>query len=380
MLLYPNFTRCAELDTFTSHSLYNTNYVYFGGDHGFARGLIESYMCQLVGSSLSWNKYVDGCNLEAFNRGGPEQSNWQNHFSHWILKYYLVQFDLCIGSKEVVIPKANEDFDRWAWELFPRLLTSFVYLWTNHKSLIGPCNNQCTRCVVIDGHQKCRRRVCRAKEIEVHTSEFDSIKVGCCRTPIRGSHHCKEHTITQECTDSQKPGASERQRQTKKNGLRHEPRKRGSEQFGATNCRTLKEQSEKYINRCSRSFGVIAAVSNCKIVLTFSEIFRSETLREIIHVLCSTVRGLVSIALLNASIFLPFSLIASAGGFPNCAVYDDGCHLVEFLKNHLGRDLHTSTASQFLYNTKFSVDRVHFKNHVGKWCRRHMNPDDNRSK
>lgn len=71
---------------------------------------------------------------------------------------------------------------------------------------------------------------------------------------------------------------------------------------------------------------------------------------------------------------------ASNGAFPNCAVYDDGCHLVEFLRNHLGHDLRRTSASEFLANIKFSVDRVHFKNHVGKWCRRHMNPDDNRCK
>ncbi|CAF4718727.1 unnamed protein product, partial [Rotaria magnacalcarata] len=60
--------------------------------------------------------------------------------------------------------------------------------------------------------------------------------------------------------------------------------------FGATNCRTIKQRSESYIKRCSRSFGVLAGVTNCKIVITFSEIFRSETLREIISLLCSTIR------------------------------------------------------------------------------------------
>ncbi|CAF3306031.1 unnamed protein product [Rotaria socialis] len=128
--------------------------------------------------------------------------------------------------------------------------------------------------------------------------------------------------------------------------------------FGATNCRTIKQCSESYIKRCNRSFGILAGVTNCKIVITFSEIFRSETLREIISLLCSTIR-------------------ASNYNFPKCGVYDDGCHLVEFIRNHYGQDLKRTSASTSLYETKFSVDRTHFKGHVGRWCRANMNPYKN---
>lgn len=279
------------MDTYTSASMYNSDYIYFGGDYGFERALIESYMCQLVGSSLSWNKFVDGCDLEAYNRGDNGRSNWQKRFSHWILKFYMVQFDLCTGSKEVMIPKANTDFDQWAWLSFPRLLTSFVYLWTNHKSIVGPCDDNCSRCVIIDGHQKCRRRICRAKEVHVDTNEFDALRVGCCRTPNRGSHYCSEHQTIHASSVMRETAESKPRKNKHHSGVQYQWRKPRNNEFGATNCRTLKARSEKYINRCSRSFGVITAVTNCKVVLTFSEIFRSETLREIINLLCSTIRG-----------------------------------------------------------------------------------------
>lgn len=291
IIIYPNFTRQSDLDTFTSVSLYKSDYVYFGGDYGFQRKLIETYICQLVGSSLSSNKFIDGCILEAFNRGDDQRSNWQKHFSYWILKYYLVQFDFCIGSQEVIIPKASDHFDQWAWLSFPRLLTGFVYLWTNHKTIIGPCDDNCSRCVVIDGHQKCRRRVCRAKEVHVDTNEFDALKIGCWRTPIRKSYFCSEHQPNQPVTEKTGVQLPKPLKKNRQNSLKYPIKRKRTREFGATNCRTFKGRSEKYVNRCSRSFGIIAAVTNCKIVLTFSEIFRSETLREIINLLCSTVEG-----------------------------------------------------------------------------------------
>ena len=72
--------------------------------------------------------------------------------------------------------------------------------------------------------------------------------------------------------------------------------------------------------------------------------------------------------------------IASNGSFPKCGVYDDGCHLVKFINNHFDRDLVRTPASEFLSKMRFSVDRVHFTNHVDRWCRQHMNPDNNQSK
>jgi hypothetical protein len=61
-------------------------------------------------------------------------------------------------------------------------------------------------------------------------------------------------------------------------------------------------------------------------------------------------------------------------------VYDDGCHLAEYVHNHIGHDLNRTAASELLASTPISVDRMHFKNHVGRFCRAQMNPDTNRCK
>ena len=71
------------------------------------------------------------------------------------------------------------------------------------------------------------------------------------------------------------------------------------------------------------------------------------------------------------------SYLASGGFFPATVVYDDGCHLAGYLQNHFNVDLAATDASNLLKQTPFSIDRAHYKNHVGRWCREHMNPDKN---
>jgi hypothetical protein len=265
--------------------------IYLGGEQVFERALIENYTCQLVSKPNSWQKFVDGLNLGAFNSNLMEMKiEWRKRLAMAFIKYKILQFDLSIGSSKVLIPSSIREFDEWIWSQFPRLLSSFVYLWSNHKTLIGPCGLNCSQCIIIDGHQKCRRRICRAKHVQVSTEEFASLTVGCCRTPRIGSQFCELHQNLQDENDTTatltkyKPD----KRKIMKKIIWRKYRQSG---FGATNCRTIKERSQTYIERCSRSFGILAAVTNCKIVITFSEIFRSETLREIISLLCSTIRG-----------------------------------------------------------------------------------------
>ncbi|CAF4475559.1 unnamed protein product, partial [Rotaria magnacalcarata] len=160
------------------------------------------------------------------------------------IKYKLIEFDLCIGSSSVSIPSSAREFDIWMWDQYPRLLSSFV------------------QCIVIDGHQKYRRRVCRAKNVQVSTEEFESLTIGCCRTPSFGSRFRELHQVLDEKNVTTEPLTKQKQNKKTKN-------------------------DEKTNNG---PFDILAGVTNYKIVITFSEIFRSENLREIISLLCSTIR------------------------------------------------------------------------------------------
>ncbi|CAF2062703.1 unnamed protein product [Rotaria magnacalcarata] len=189
------------------------------------------------------------------------------------IKYKLVEFDLCIGSSSVSIPSSAREFDIWMWDQYPRLLSSFV------------------QCIVIDGHQKYRRRVCRAKNVQVSTEEFESLTIGCCRTPSFGSRFRELHQVLDEKNVTTEPLAKQQQNKKQKMMKKIIMGRYRQHEFGATICRTIKQRSESYIKRCNRPFDILAGVTNYKIVITFSEIFRSENLREIISLLCSTIRG-----------------------------------------------------------------------------------------
>ncbi len=290
--VYPNYFRQGAINTFTSKSSQNDDMVYLGGGQVFERALIENYTWQLLIKASSWQKFVDGLNLGAFNSNlADTKVEWRKKLAMAFIKFKIIEFDLSIGSSVVPTPSSACQFDEWMWNQFPRLLSSFVYLWSNHKTLIGPCASNCSQCIVIDGHQKCRRRICRAKHVQVSTEELTSLTVGCCRTPRLRSHFCDLHQNLDEKNNTTTTLTKQQPNKTRKIIQKMVRRKNRQSGFDATNCRTIKERSNKYIERCSRSFGILAAVTNCKIVVTYSEIFRSETLREIISLLCSTIRG-----------------------------------------------------------------------------------------
>ncbi|CAF4025283.1 unnamed protein product [Adineta steineri] len=294
--VFPNYYQQDKVCSFTSQSLQSGNMVYLGGRQVFEHTLIENYTCQLLSKASSWQKFVDGLNLGAFNSNLTDTKiEWRKKLAMAFMKFKIIQFDLSLGSIIVSIPSSACQFDEWIWNEFPRLLTSFVYLWSNHKNLIGPCASNCSQCIVIDGHQKCRRRICRAKNVQVSTEEFNSLTVGCCRTPRIGSLFCDLHQHLQDTSDTSLTLSKKKKNKMRKSIPKLMRKKYQQHGFGATNCRTLKQKSQSYVERCNRSFGILAAVTNCKIVITYSEIFRSETLREIISLLCSTIRVLDNI-------------------------------------------------------------------------------------
>ena len=70
-------------------------------------------------------------------------------------------------------------------------------------------------------------------------------------------------------------------------------------------------------------------------------------------------------------------LYVVAGRLAPTCVYDDGCHLVQYIKRNKGKSLAATPAIELLDSTPISVDRSHFRNHIGSFCRRTMNPDEN---
>ncbi|CAF1513157.1 unnamed protein product, partial [Adineta steineri] len=213
------------------------------------------------------------------------------------------------GGSIVTIPKEIDQFNLWAWSQYPRLLSRFIYLWSNHKTLIGPS----------------RWRICRTKYVDYLSSDFTKpLVIGCWRTPIRHSIHCEIHQNSRFSTEVTAVTSAMK---------RYKLRKR----------------------KLKRSFALLAMVSNCKIIVSYAEIFRSETLREIVQLLLNTIR-------------------IAGDAFPKIACYDDGCHLVRSVHKNVGKLIVDTPASNVLKSTRFYIDKSHFKNHVGDWCKKNMSP------
>ncbi len=236
-------------------------------------------------------------NQEAINLGYSQLAPIERRLlTNIIHAYLIIQLDLCMGYPCVSIPCSLADFNQWAWEQFPCLLSCFIYLWTNHRTLIGSCGEHCSKCLIIDGHQKSRRRIYAFKDVKVQTEEMKDLVIGCCRTPVRWSRYCAVHNELPVNTAEKQLRSSVRNKRRMQKFFRQfsNMSHRKNDRLNATSCRTVKERSDKYVKKCTRSFGIITLVSNCRIITSFSELYRSETLREIINLFAVTIRGIKS--------------------------------------------------------------------------------------
>jgi len=109
---------------------------------------------------------------------------------HWLL-YQIVRFEFMLGRTQIVnLPVSLnrnelnyhfECYSGWWYHLF----TTF---WSRHKSIPNiKCRpSDCSRCIIVDGHQKCRRLVCDFKNVvDTSIEEMTAVEIGCPYTPCR---------------------------------------------------------------------------------------------------------------------------------------------------------------------------------------------------
>ncbi|CAF4408247.1 unnamed protein product, partial [Rotaria magnacalcarata] len=194
--IFPNSIRINNSNIYSHDSLHCGDHVYLGGDVAVERSIIEKYSSQIIPHDISMLGNAASMNQEALCGNYPQLAAVDRRIStNLIHAFLIIQVDISFGNLNVSIPFQVKDFNEWAWHQFPRLLSCFIYLWTNHRTIIVPCDEHCSQCLIVDGHQKCRRRICAFKDVRVNTKEMTNLVIGCGRTPAASSRSCTLHDI-----------------------------------------------------------------------------------------------------------------------------------------------------------------------------------------
>eukprot|EP00732_Lithocolla_globosa_P003390 Lithocolla_globosa_v1_NODE_2703_length_1899_cov_64.991866.p1 type:complete len:184 gc:universal NODE_2703_length_1899_cov_64.991866:987-436(-) len=119
-------------------------------------------------------------------------------------------------------------------------------------------------------------------------------------------------------------------------------------------CNTLKEN--QYSLKFKRTAGVCASVASNGIILALCELYGAESKTQVYLFFLTLLAGFV----------------AAGKHIPGYLLYDDGCHLFHFRERRKDRN---ESLCKLFNDVIIAIDRLHFKNHVDTWCKKHMNPN-----
>lgn len=169
---------------------------YLSDSIAFTYSILFDYTCQLLHDQCPFQSFarilIDRYNYEQQNNGVTFQVIQLSKLfqCHWLL-YQIVRFEFMMGSTQIVNLPASlnrhelshyfESCSGWWYHMF-------VTFWSRHKSIpnIKCSTSNCSRCVIVDGHQKNRRLVCGFKNVvDTTIDEMTAIEIGCPYTPCR---------------------------------------------------------------------------------------------------------------------------------------------------------------------------------------------------
>ncbi|CAF1467082.1 unnamed protein product [Adineta ricciae] len=265
----------------------------------------------------------------------------------WFL-WRLGQF--CQGENYRMPVPDQQDFQEMLLEILPTIKQLFTRKW-GKKNYHIYCKGPCSATLVLDGHQKATRRVCAVKNISVPSIDgsIRDVKVGCSATPAFKQKKCREHLLTNDSDDNDKPEHINIQLPRKRHYLRRK-RKHQNSRFHLR-CKTLKSLQYKRI--LHRTSGIIAAAYNCGFVCSVYELFGCESVTQVCNFLLYMYQNIEN--------------------FPDILIYDDACHLKLFIENS-NNFVKITRAKQKLDKLKIFCDKLHYRNHVDPWCRINTNP------
>ncbi|CAF1528461.1 unnamed protein product [Adineta ricciae] len=260
---------------------------YLCDSFGFTFSVFFDYTCQLL---------HDQCPFQSFSRILIDRYHYEHQNyniilqpiplaklfqGHWLL-YQIVRFEFMLGRSQIVnLPVSLnrnelnyhfETYSGWWYHLF----TTF---WSRHKSIpnIKCSPSDCSRCVIVDGHQKCRRLVCNFKNVvDTSIEEMTAIEIGCPYTPCRrtessnsvDSIYCRYHQpsiLLSPSLDLKKAGDMAAQFSTwDKDFL----------SVHKSQCQNYRNDSEEISK--NKTYGILASYHPCGVAIGFMEAVKAE--------------------------------------------------------------------------------------------------------
>ncbi|CAF1517297.1 unnamed protein product [Adineta ricciae] len=364
LILFPFTNIC--LNCTKSLTSYRSKLIHVIGCFKIARAVAvtaECKTCTLIYNHSSWyslkNRWrkINTSSLNSVLKPIPLAKLFQ---SHWLL-YQLVRFEFMLGRTQLVnLPVSLnrnelnyhfECYSGWWYHLF----TTF---WSRHKSIpnIKCCPSDCSRCIIVDGHQKCRRLVCSYKNVvDISIEEMTAIEIGCPYTPCRRTHssnsvdavYCRYHQPSVLLSPSltlQK--ASDMAAEFSK-------RDRDFLSEHKAQCQNYRNDSEEI--KKNKTYGILASYHPCGVAVGFTEAIKAEGMRSVTrHLLLMIIGGCL---------------------MPDALMYDCACTLKLHWNKWLGTDmLKTSTITQQL-PIHLALDNFHPKTHSRPMCQTIMKSD-----
>ncbi|CAF3388792.1 unnamed protein product [Rotaria socialis] len=349
------------------HSINSPKKIFYLCDSlGFTTSVLYDYTCQLMNHQSPFNAFIHTV-LDRISYEQSDVSHCLEHIyltkvfqSYWFL-YNIVWFEFMLGKGTMVsIPDSLnrseleqyiENSSGWWYHLFS-------IFWSRHKVLPNiKCNTiNCSKCIIVDGHQKSKRLVCEYKNVvDTTIDEMTSIEIGCPYTPCRKTK-ANDSILTNFCRYHQPSNnlfpSSEMQKACQL-AVEYAQRDQQSLEDHKTQCSNYRDDSEQI--RKSRTFGFLASYHPCGVSIGFVEAIKAEGMRSITrHLLRSIIHGCQ---------------------MPDALLYDCACTLKLHWQKWIGTDMLKLTNITRQLPRYIALDNFHQRTHTRSICQTVMKMD-----
>ncbi|CAF1411906.1 unnamed protein product [Adineta ricciae] len=361
------------------------DYIHYSGSLVFAKELLIAFSSQLIDNYVTFEGFASAT-AKMLRRLYPDlvdivtiDTLARNLQSVW-LYYELTNFIFMTSKlKEISYPYAIAEsrtkvkYNQSSRAIFIERNLNWIYhiftvFWSNHEDIFGSCKcGHCSRVIILDGHQKPRRLVCKYDNVTslVNINELGPLNKGCPYMPQRrqsdkresndgGYYYCDHHRMKYTEEQSMNSKFSDEELGNYLSYLK----KLDQEE---SQCNVGRNDIEERFETKKRSMGFIASFLNCGIIIGFSDSVNHEGPRKITDHLLTMLK-------LGAKI-------------PSLLVYDAACQLYKFWQYRFnGEYLQKTKYTQQLMKMKLVTDRFHNTVHKGKLCKTIFNPDSEQNK